>query len=408
MQPTDDQPIFIAQTTALNEAVETVLSRLEENEIFIPPYQRDSDEWNNTKKSLFIESILNRLTIPAFYLAPSEKEDERSEVIDGQQRLMTLKEFFDNKLVLLENDRCPYFGKSVHYAGLKYNQLNDQLKKTFRRYTLSLVTLPHGMPLSVRLEIFRRINEGGTPLSPQDIRLGYYSEAPTVRFSQLVGIYDPERNGSKRMIENCKEMFDWPWNKYPTETKTWKKWWYNTKTSNGQTPSQMFLWYVTSRCKDKVDQILDNKDHIIKDLNLNFRNSTTEVLDIICAQWRYEYKNELNEPNLLPGLEQLSQEYFPQFVEWWYSIRTQCLSLADVSKYRSIALLIPGLIEAFQHPNLSYDQWTLIGSFIDNTRKRAGELKIDFPESKGTWSGSRGQRNQLNAYYQVAEAIKKK
>ena len=83
----EDQPIIGHQTTAQNEAVETVLGRIDADEIFIPSYQRDSDEWNATKKSLFVESILNRLTVPAFYLAASESGPERFEVIDGQQRL---------------------------------------------------------------------------------------------------------------------------------------------------------------------------------------------------------------------------------------------------------------------------------------------------------------------------------
>ena len=48
------------------EAVENVLARFEKKEIIIPQYQRDADQWDDSKKSLFIESILNRLTVPAF------------------------------------------------------------------------------------------------------------------------------------------------------------------------------------------------------------------------------------------------------------------------------------------------------------------------------------------------------
>ena len=103
-----DKPIITRQTTAQNEAVETVLTRLEEKEIFIPTYQRDSDEWDEVKKSLFIESILNRLTVPAFYLAPSEEDPDKLEVIDGQQRLTTLLAFYRNKYALLDDEQCPY------------------------------------------------------------------------------------------------------------------------------------------------------------------------------------------------------------------------------------------------------------------------------------------------------------
>src|ERR1039457_3445700 len=182
MAETNDQPIVGGQTTAQNEAVETVLKRLEEGELFVPSYQRDSDEWDDNKKSLFIESILNRLTVPAFYLAPSEGDPDKFEVVDGQQRLTTLAAFFGKKYRLEPDDDCPYFGTSVQYAGLTYEEIHETWQKAFRRYNLTLVTLPQGMPLNLRLEIFRRINEGGTPLSGQDIRLSYYSESPTVRF----------------------------------------------------------------------------------------------------------------------------------------------------------------------------------------------------------------------------------
>jgi len=223
MAAPDDQPIVTAQTTAQNEAVETVLGRLLQNELFIPVYQRDSEEWDDIKKSLFVESVLNRLTVPAFYLAPSEGEADRFEVVDGQQRLQTLKDFFKGDFALLDEERCPYFGKSVHYAGCRYDQLDETWKKAFRRYNLTLVSLPQGMPLDLRLEIFRRINEGGTPLSAQDVRLGYYSESLAVRFVQLAGIYDPSRSGAKRMIDSCKEFFDWPWRPYPSEAERWKQ-----------------------------------------------------------------------------------------------------------------------------------------------------------------------------------------
>ncbi|MGL4423060.1 MAG: hypothetical protein ACRCZF_20520, partial [Gemmataceae bacterium] len=54
-----NQPVITQQTIAQNEAVENVLSRFARKEIVIPRYQRDADQWDDNKKSLFIESVLN-------------------------------------------------------------------------------------------------------------------------------------------------------------------------------------------------------------------------------------------------------------------------------------------------------------------------------------------------------------
>jgi hypothetical protein len=401
----NNQPIVGGQTTAQNEAVETVLKRLEEGEIFVPSYQRDSDEWDDTKKSLFIESILNRLTVPAFYLAPALDSPDRFEVVDGQQRLTTLASFFSRQYSLLADNDCPYFGASVQYAGRTYSDIHESWQKVFRRYNLTLVTLPPGMPLTLRLEIFRRINEGGTPLSGQDIRLSYYSESPSVRFIQLVGIYDKDRTGAKRMLANSSPSYSWPWAADQDAAQAWKRWWNNTKTVTGQTSSEMFTWYIVAKTKAVLDTVLANKNRLTKNLSLSFRNSTEEVLDILCAELKFEDQNP-SEPRLLPDATALAREYFPEFQAWWWAMRMKCSQQVQVSRHRAAALLIPGLASHFDSPSkVSDSQWGWIGKFVSGSRATAGELGISFPESKGRWSGDKGQRSQIDAYTQVATKI---
>jgi hypothetical protein len=309
----NDQPIIGGQTTAQNEAVETVLKRLEEGEIFVPSYQRDSDEWDNSKKSLFIESILNRLTVPAFYLAPAMDDPDRFEVVDGQQRLNTLALFFRRDYRLAADSDCPYFGASMQYAGHTYDEIHESWQKAFRRYNLTLVTLPQNMPLNLRLEVFRRINQGGTPLSGQDIRLSYYSESPAVRYIQVVGIYDKDRIGATRMLANSSAGYDWPWAANQDAAGAWKRWWINTATVTGQTSSEMFLWYIVAKTRAALDNVLANKTHLSKSLGgLLFRNSTEEVLDIVCAQLKFEDQSP-STPRVLPDAAKLAKEYFPEF-----------------------------------------------------------------------------------------------
>lgn len=61
-------------------------------------------------KSLLVESVINNLSIPAFFFEVSvDGGVERNQVIDGQQRLTTLNEFFKHKFRLVDSP-----GRAVH------------------------------------------------------------------------------------------------------------------------------------------------------------------------------------------------------------------------------------------------------------------------------------------------------
>jgi hypothetical protein len=78
----------------------------------------------------------------------------------------------------------------------------------------------------------------------------------------------------------------------------------------------------------------------------------------------------------------------------------------QVGGHRAVALLIPALISHFHSPDKVTDsQWGWIGKFVSGARATAGELGINFPESKGRWTGDKGQRAQILAYSQVAAKI---
>src|SRR5690606_11803388 len=61
-------------------------------EIYIPPFQRGF-VWNQAQASKLIESFLVGLPVPPIFLYV-ERESERSMVVDGQQRLRSIFDFF--------------------------------------------------------------------------------------------------------------------------------------------------------------------------------------------------------------------------------------------------------------------------------------------------------------------------
>ena len=122
MSAADDKPIISAPTMPKMKTSKRYWIASTTRNIRIPEYQRDSDEWDDVKKSLFIESILNRLTVPAFYLAPSEGNPDQFEVVDGQQRLTTLNAFFKNDFTLRVTTAARTSGKAcITLAGSTNN-----------------------------------------------------------------------------------------------------------------------------------------------------------------------------------------------------------------------------------------------------------------------------------------------
>ena len=97
-----------------------------------PEYQRRA-RWTNKQKSLLIESFLLNIPVPPVFLF--EGDLARYEVMDGQQRLLAIKEFFTNvfklsSLVVLSP-----------LNGLSYANLPSRTKRTLERASLPAIVL---------------------------------------------------------------------------------------------------------------------------------------------------------------------------------------------------------------------------------------------------------------------------
>lgn len=91
-----------------------------------PPYQRKT-VWNNSKQKALLDSLFRRYYIPKIVIREVRinNNETKNEIIDGQQRIVTVKNFFDNKLKLPET--LSDLKKDIE--GKRYDELPVEIKK---------------------------------------------------------------------------------------------------------------------------------------------------------------------------------------------------------------------------------------------------------------------------------------
>ena len=129
--------------------------------------------WSRPQMDRFIESLLLGYPVPGIFLV--RQSDRRYLVLDGQQRLRTLRNFMDGQH---EGKEFSLQNVSEKYKGLTYASLSDsqrrQVDDTFFQAT---VVATDGSPesLDAVYQIFERLNAGGTQLTPHEIRVALYA-----------------------------------------------------------------------------------------------------------------------------------------------------------------------------------------------------------------------------------------
>ncbi|MBK5124972.1 DUF262 domain-containing protein [Burkholderia sp. R-69980] len=139
-----------------------------------PGYQRRL-RWPNKKRSLLIESFLLNIPVPPVFLF--EHDYNAYEVIDGRQRIETIRSFLANNFALSSLEYWPELNRK------RFNDLPLVLQKGLLRRSLPAVVLlaeTRGVgtdDIDVRRVLFDRLNTGGIRLNPQELRNALYPGA---------------------------------------------------------------------------------------------------------------------------------------------------------------------------------------------------------------------------------------
>lgn len=147
-----------------------------DGDITIPSFQRNF-VWNIKQASLLIESFMLGLPVPQvfFYI----DGDNKNLVIDGQQRISTVAFFFEgyfgteNLQGRRQTFRLTGLSEKSPYKNKRFEDLTAVEQRKLRGAVLRVVNIKQLAPVNQSTSmyhIFERLNTGGTPLKPQEIR----------------------------------------------------------------------------------------------------------------------------------------------------------------------------------------------------------------------------------------------
>jgi hypothetical protein len=160
---------------ATDWTTETILRQLERGNIALDPGYQRRDAWRADRKSRFIESLLLGLPIPQLVLAEEKGRKGSYLVIDGKQRLLSLRQFAAkpgdeyhplaltglnvrhdlNGMTLIAMESDPVF-----YADVA----------SFQNQPIRTVVLRNWPNENFLYLVFHRLNTGTVQLSPQELR----------------------------------------------------------------------------------------------------------------------------------------------------------------------------------------------------------------------------------------------
>ena len=196
IKPFDTRNIKISSSVV---TLDNIVKRLLHDEIDLSPdFQRNSNLWNHTKMSRLIESIILKLPLPVFYFDVSD--NNRWIVIDGLQRLSTIKDFIVDKKLRLKN--LEFLSE---LEGKKFDELGRNIQRIIEETQLTTYQMEPQTPKEVRYSIFSRINTGGLILNPQEIRQALNQKCRGVKLLQEITeekiFIDVVKIASKRMLD---------------------------------------------------------------------------------------------------------------------------------------------------------------------------------------------------------------
>lgn len=180
---TEEAPVrFNVTSFGWEPDVEGLVKRIDRGDIYVPDFQRKF-VWGGPEKSRFVESLILGLPVPTIFLA-KDSVTGKLNIVDGQQRLITLQQYFNGEFSLSGKDiqedlRGRFFSLKVA-PGNRQKVLDETDQVSLSDSIIRAIVINPDPAVDdtefgteynkAVIQIFSRLNTSGKPLSPQEVR----------------------------------------------------------------------------------------------------------------------------------------------------------------------------------------------------------------------------------------------
>lgn len=158
--------------TKTDPDLESLVRRIRDRELDLQPdFQRD-EIWDGTRRQRLVDTVLRKWYVPAIHIVVDSEGNDV--VLDGQQRLAAIRDFFSNK-ISVDGSTEPPDDRIKALDGKFYSELPEDVRRAVNRFSVSVITLDDYKPQEPN-ELFFRLNQSYN-LTPPEKRNALHGEA---------------------------------------------------------------------------------------------------------------------------------------------------------------------------------------------------------------------------------------
>lgn len=171
----------------------TIVAQMDKGTIDLKPKFQRREAWDDKRKSKFIESIILGLPIPQIILAERKEKKGTYIVIDGKQRLLSIRQFFSkvddvvfSRLKLKGLDSLSALNNKS-FVDLQSDTSLEDFATLIENQPIRTIVIKNWPNEAFLYNVFLRLNTGSLPLAPQELRQALHP-GPFIDFSDQFSI----------------------------------------------------------------------------------------------------------------------------------------------------------------------------------------------------------------------------